>query len=94
MEKPPDETPIKNLRDAYKVPGFRVRATLDSYEHKPPACMLTLDRLSKKACAADVGKATTAFTINAGVARGTSAAATAKSISIFKCAASIARLAA
>jgi hypothetical protein len=54
MKKPPEKAPIKNLRDAYKAPGFRVRVTFDSYEHEPPACVLTFDRLAKKACAADV----------------------------------------
>jgi hypothetical protein len=87
MGKPPDKPPIKNLRDAYKMPGFRVRATLDSYEHEPPACALTLDRRSKKACVAGVGKSATAFTTNAGDARVISVAATAKCISTFKCAA-------
>ena len=32
MKKPPDPTPMKNLRDAYKVSGFRVRARIDSYD--------------------------------------------------------------
>jgi hypothetical protein len=87
MKKPPDKSPIKNLRDAYKVPGFRVRATLDSYEHEPPACVLTLDRRSKKACAAGAEKPAAAFTTNAGGACAISVAATAKFISISKCAA-------
>jgi len=52
MKKQPDKAPIKTLRDAYKVPGFHVRAQLDSYEHEPPAVVLTLDRRSKKLCAA------------------------------------------
>jgi hypothetical protein len=53
MEKPPDKAPIDDLRDAYKAPGFRVRVRLGSYEHEPPACVLTFDRRSKKTCAAD-----------------------------------------
>ena len=87
MKKPPDKTPIKNLRDAYKVPGFRVRATLDSYEHEPPACALTLDRRSKKVCAAGAARRVDTFMTRAGVACAISAAAIEKSISIFKCAA-------
>ena len=31
MKKQPEATPIKTLRDAYKVRGFRVLAKLDSY---------------------------------------------------------------
>jgi len=87
MKKPPEKAPIKNLRDAYKLPGFRVRAWLDSYEHEPPACVLTFDRRAKKACAADAEKPATAFTTNAGGGRAISVAATEKSISTFKYAA-------
>ena len=87
MEKPPDIAPIKNLRDAYKAPGFRVCARIDSYEHEPPACVLTLDRRSKKACAADAENPATAFMTNAGGGREISVAATEKSISTFKYAA-------
>ena len=87
MKKPPDRPPIKNLRDAYNVRGFRVRARLDSYEHEPPACALTLDLRSKKACAAGVEKSAAAFMTNAGDARAISVAATATSISISPCAA-------
>jgi len=87
MEKPPDKPPIKNLRDAYKVSGFRVRARIDSYEHEPPACALTLDRRSKKACAAGAEKPAAAFMTNAGDALAISVAGTAKCISTSKCAA-------
>ena len=87
MEKPPDKAPIKNLRDVYKAPGFRVCARIDSYEHEPPACVLTLDRRSKKACAADAENPATAFMTNAGGGRAISVAATEKSISTFKYAA-------
>jgi hypothetical protein len=38
---------MKTLRDAYKVHGFRVRVRIDSYEHEPPAFVITLDRRSK-----------------------------------------------
>jgi hypothetical protein len=87
MEKAPDRLPIKNLRDAYNVPGFRVRARLDSYEDEPPACALTLDRRSKKVCAVGAGNSAAASMTNAGGARAISVAATATSISIFPCAA-------
>jgi hypothetical protein len=87
MEKPRDKAPIKNLRDAYKARGFRVCARIDSYELEPPACVLTLDRRSKKACAADAEDPATAFMTNAGGGRAISVAATEKSISTFKCAA-------
>jgi hypothetical protein len=49
MTAQPDKTPIKSLRDAYKVSGFRVRARVDSYEELDhPAFVVTLDRRSKK----------------------------------------------
>jgi hypothetical protein len=86
MEKQPGKTPIRNLRDTYKVSGFRVRAKIDSYEHDPPALALTLDRRSKKRCAADAGKFAAAFTTNAGDGRAISVAGIGKFISIFKCA--------
>jgi len=85
MKKQPDKTPIKNLRDAYKVPGFHVRARLDSYEHEPPAVVLTLDRRSKKPSAADVGSGATAVTTNVGGGCAIWGAATGRSISILKC---------
>jgi hypothetical protein len=85
MKKPPDKAPIKNLRDAYKVPGFHVRARLDSYEHKPPAVVLTLDRRSKKPCAADVANRAAAVMINAGGGCAIWDAATARSTSILRC---------
>jgi hypothetical protein len=45
MEKLPDTPPVRTLRDAYKVPGFQVRARVDSYDElKHPAFVLTLDR--------------------------------------------------
>ncbi len=87
MKKQTETTPVKSLRDAYKAPGFRVLANIDSYEHEPPAVVLTLDRRSKKRCAACAGSRAAAFTTNAGDARAISVAVTGKSISIFKCAA-------
>jgi len=38
---------LLTLRDAYKVRGFRVLATLDSYEREPPVLVLTLNRRAK-----------------------------------------------
>jgi hypothetical protein len=85
MKKQPAKAAIKMLRDAYKVPGFHVRSQLDSYEHEPPAVVLTLDRRSKKPSAADAGSRAAAVTINAGVGCAIWGAATARSISILKC---------
>src|ERR1035437_6913425 len=49
MEKQPDKTPMKSLRDAYRVSGFRVQARIDSYDELDhPAFVVTLDRRSKK----------------------------------------------
>jgi hypothetical protein len=87
MEKQPEKPPMKTLGDAYKVPGFRVCARIDSYEHEPPAVVLTLDRRSKKRCAVRAEKYAAAFTTNDGDARAISVAGIARSISIFKCAA-------
>src|SRR5271169_3905550 len=48
MKKQPDKTPIKSLRDAYKVSGFRVRPRIDGYDElEHPAFVVTLDRRSK-----------------------------------------------
>ena len=95
MKKQPDEAPVKSLRDAYVVRGFRLRAAIDSYDELPhPAFVLTLDRRAKKHCAADAGGVAEAFTTPAGAGRATLDAATGTSILIFKSAASIARSAA
>ena len=56
MKKQPEPTPIKTLRDAYKVRGFRVLATLDSYDIEPPALVLTLNRRAKKTMCGGCGK--------------------------------------
>ena len=57
MKKQPTTTAIPTLRDAYKVSGFRGRARIDSYDElKHPAFVLTLDRRSKKRCAAGAEK--------------------------------------
>jgi hypothetical protein len=87
MEKPPEKPPIKNLRDAYKLAGFRAQAKIDSYEHEPPALVLTFDRRSKKRRAAAAENRAATSTTNAGAGRAISVAATAKSISISRCAA-------
>ncbi len=84
MKKQPDKAPIKNLRDAYRVPGFHVRAQLDSYKHEPPAVVLTLDRRSKKLCAADAGSRAAAVTINVGGGCAIWGAATGRSTSILR----------
>ena len=85
MKKQPDKAPLKTLRDAYKVPGFHVRAQLDSYEHEPPAVVLTLDRRSKKLSAVGAGVRAAVVTINAGGGCAIWDAATARSISILRC---------
>ena len=85
MKKQPDKAPLKTLRDAYKVPGFHVRARLDSYELELPVFVLTLDRRSKKLSAAGAGVRAAAVTINAGGGCAIWDAATARSISILRC---------
>ena len=87
MREHPAKAPIKSLRDAYKVPGFHVRAKLDSSEHQPPAFVLTLDRRSKKWCAANAENRAAAFMTIAGDGCVIWRAETEKSISIFRCAA-------
>ena len=74
------------MRDAYKVSGFRVRARIDGYEDlKHPVFVITLDRRSKKRCAADAGTFAAAFTANVGDGCVISVAGIGKSISPFKC---------
>jgi len=88
MKNLPDKRPIAALRDAYKVPGFRVRAKIDSYEEiKPAAFVITLDRRSKKRCAAAAESFVAASMTNAGDGRAILDAGAGKSISIFTCAA-------
>ena len=87
MKKQPDKTPIKNLRDAYTVSGFRVRARIDSYDELTHSTfVVTLDRRSKKRGAVGAAKFAAAFTANAGGVRAISVAGIGKSISTFKCA--------
>jgi hypothetical protein len=86
MRETPDVFPAATLRDAYKVKGFRVRARIDSYDDlEHPAFVLTQDRRTKKRCAAVAGSFAGAGTTNAGGGLATLAAATGRSISIFKC---------
>lgn len=94
MHNHTDKTPIKRLRDAYRVRGFRVLARIDSYEHEPPAVVITLDRRSKKPFAAAVGKRAAADMTNAGAVRVILAAEGATFTSIFRCTGSIAKPAA
>lgn len=94
MKKQANQPPIKTLRDAYKVHGFRVRARIDSDEHEPPAFVITLERRSKKRCAAGAGKRAAAFTTNAGDGRAILAAGSTTFISTSRCAAWSVRLAA
>lgn len=91
MQNKSEDSPVNRLSDAYRVAGFRVQAKLDSYDHEPPAFVLTLVRRSKKPCVAVVENLVAAATTVAGAGRAILAAATEKSISIFKCAASVAR---
>src|ERR1700730_18458573 len=79
-------------RGGYKVSGFRVRARIDSYDELDhPAFVVTLDRRSKKRCAAGAGRFAAAVTTSAGDGRAILAAAIGKSISIFTCTESPAR---
>ena len=38
----------KTLRDLYKFPGFRARATLKPHPEDPEGCIVTLERRQKK----------------------------------------------
>ena len=88
MRKHPDKTANKSLRDAYKVSGFRVQARIDSCDElEHPAFVVTLDRRSKKRCAAGAGRFAAVTTTNVGDGRAILAAALGKSISTFRCAA-------
>ena len=95
MKKTPPRRRLPTLRDAYKVPGFRVRAKIDSYDEiKPSAFVITLDRRSKKPCAVDAGKYAEACTTNAGGGRVILDVEIGKSLSTFRCVAWRARAAA
>jgi hypothetical protein len=88
MKNPPDRRTMPALRDAYKAPGFRVRAKIESYEEiKPAAFVVTLDRRSKKRCAGGAESFAAACMTNAGDGRAILGAEAGKFISIFTCAA-------
>jgi hypothetical protein len=87
MKDPFEKAPKVTLRDAYKVPGFRVSARIEGYDDlKHPAFVLTLKRRSKKQFAADAGRHAEACTANDGGERGICRAGGGKSISILRCA--------
>jgi hypothetical protein len=88
MQRQSDRVPNKSLRDAYKVSGFRVRSRIESYDElEHPAFVVTLDRRSKKRCAAGAETFAGAFTTNAGDGPAILAVAIGTSISISPCAA-------
>jgi hypothetical protein len=76
----------RTLLTAYRVPGFRTQARVDSYDDNHPAFVITLNRRSKKRCAAAVEKSITASMTGAGTEHGISIVGIAKSISTLKCA--------
>jgi hypothetical protein len=78
MENQPDR---KSLLDAYRVPGFRARSRVDGIGGDPPVFVITLDRRSKKRCAAPAANLVAAFTTTAGVGRAILAAEDARFIS-------------
>jgi hypothetical protein len=82
MENQPDR---KSLLDAYRVPGFRARARVAGGDL--PVFVITLDRRSKKRCAAPAANLVAAFTTTAGVGRAILAAEDARFISTSRCAA-------
>jgi hypothetical protein len=52
MEKQPDKTPMKSLRDAYRVSGFRVQARIESYDELDhPAFVVTLGHAHRPSAA-------------------------------------------
>jgi len=75
----------QSLLMAYRVPGFRARARIDSYEVKRPAFVITLDRRQKKRCAAGAARRITVSTTDDGIVLATSIAVIAKSIWISSC---------
>ena len=81
MKKQANHPPIKTLRDAYNIHGFRGRARIDSDEHEPPAFVITLERRQKKRFAKGVAKRTEASMTDAGIAPAISSAAIMRCIS-------------
>jgi hypothetical protein len=84
MGKQPDQ---KSLLDAYRVPGFRARARVDGIGGDLPVFVITLDRRSKKRCAAPAANLVAAFTTADGVGRAILATEGARFISTSRCAA-------
>jgi hypothetical protein len=84
----------QTLLDAYRTPGFRARAHVDSYALEPPAFVITLERRQKKPFAAAAEKLIPASTTGSGAGRAILAAATTKFISTSRCAAFAVRRAA
>ncbi len=77
----------ETLLAAYRVPGFRARAQIDSYEDNHAAFVITLDRRQKKRCAAYAGQPATVSMTSVGVGHATLAAADEKFIWTLICAA-------
>ena len=82
MKKSSDKT---TLLDAYRVPGFRLRKHVDGYDLAKPVFVITLERRSKKRCAACAARRAATSTTRAGEGCVTSAAGIGKFISIFRC---------
>ncbi len=84
----------KALLAAYRVPGFRAQARVDSYDDHLRIFVITLTRRQKKRYAAAAEKDTAVFTTGAGIVRVVLTVATARSTSILRCVAWIVRRAA
>jgi hypothetical protein len=88
MKKQTKKMPLPNLRDAYKVSGFRIQSAMEAYDFETcRVFILTLHRRAKKQCAVGVPSLAAAFTTRAGGVHAILDAAIGKSISILKCAA-------
>jgi hypothetical protein len=87
-----NEAEKRTLLEEYHVAGFQTRAQVEAYDDVSPATfVVTLDRRSKKRCAAVAEKRTGVFMIVAGDARAISVAASEQCISISRCVALTAR---
>ena len=84
MGKQPNK---KSLLDAYRLPGFRVRARVDGIGGDPSTFVITLDRRQKKRCAALAANPAAVFTTTDGAGRAILAAEDERFISTSKCAA-------
>ena len=81
-----NEAEKRTLLEEYHVAGFQTRAQVEAYDDVSPAAfVVTLDRRSKKRCAAVAEKCTGVCTIVDGDARATLGAASERYISIFRC---------